>query len=115
MLGVLGGRGPWKIGANECHKVTLRNRRQGRDLLGEGGYTKLSSEQGWRRKRASCEGTGFIKGHSTRAKGEYATRGDSGNVSHLAAGAELLKVAFEAEHLVLECDLFSIFQHQCQD
>jgi hypothetical protein len=41
-----------------------------------GGYTKTAFEQGWRRKRTSCEDTGFIKGYSKCAQGEYATYDD---------------------------------------
>lgn len=101
----------WRLEAQGMHKVTSCNRLHIRYLLGEG-YTKAASEQGWRRERAGCEGTGAIKGYRACTQGEYATLGNSGNVLHLLAVMIWYSAAegrLEA-HLVLECGWSSIFQ-----
>lgn len=52
------GRSGLRNGTKLHHATDLK----GEIYWGEGGsYPKSASEQGWKRKRASCEGTGFIK------------------------------------------------------
>lgn len=81
--------------ANGCHRVTpCGDFTRQIHLVGfDKGYLRARLEE----KRAGREGTGSVQGYNACAYGDYATCGNSGNVSRLAPGDDVAEV-----HLVLD-------------